>query len=208
MKLYNLYNEIILEEIREQISEAVSTSAIDAVLDGDPDKPGKHYKVDINYTNEKGENSNQFIMINQRNLSSRKGAKPETGLIDAMSVSRNNEVLGDGEYKKFRLDRINSFKVSKVPYYKAGSKFKTNGTNNSRAVASVEKSAEYGFTPATPKPIKTPVQKEPIQQPKPVKKSAVRPMKRIPVKQPTNKNNQELQNPDIEASEENSELNK
>jgi hypothetical protein len=50
MRLYNLYAEVILEESRKQvnkISEGVSTNLVDLLL-GDKDKPGKHYRVEIN----------------------------------------------------------------------------------------------------------------------------------------------------------------
>jgi thiamine biosynthesis lipoprotein ApbE len=46
-------------------------------------KPGKHYRVEINYTNAKGERSNQFIEVNQRNVST-----SGSNLIDARVLSK------------------------------------------------------------------------------------------------------------------------
>ena len=70
MKLYNIYTNLILENIKQKISlfEAVSGSLIDTVLAGDNQRPGKHYRVNIRYKNQKGEVSNQFIEINQKNI--------------------------------------------------------------------------------------------------------------------------------------------
>ena len=51
MKLYNLYQSIILEEIIKlvQLNEAVSSNDVDGVLNGDPEKQGKFYHVSFDY---------------------------------------------------------------------------------------------------------------------------------------------------------------
>lgn len=207
MKLYNLYQEVILEQIKEKLTlfEGVSISDIDAVLGGDIDKPGKHYRVKIRYRKGNGEVSDRFIEINQRNITSAKN-----GVIDARVVSKDGVVVDpENEYRKFRLDRIESFEPTKVAYFKAAPKFKTDGTNNSKSIASVEKQADYNYqyAPSTLKQkekqsnVVKPQQMKPIQQPEPPK--TVRPMNRIQPKQ------QQLE-PEIQDidNEDNLEINK
>jgi hypothetical protein len=200
MKLYNIYTNLILENIKQKIElfEGVSGSLIDTVLAGDNQRPGKHYRVNIRYKNQKGEVSNQFIEINQKNISS-----AGNGLIDARVLSKNGVDLPDDVYKKFRLDGIEDFKVTKVAYYKPGDKMRTDGGNSSKTVRSVNNYADYDFkyAPSTikqkerkadnlaaaqnaPAPVsqsKTITAKlEPVPQSKPI----VRPMKRLPVAKP------------------------
>ena len=203
MKLYNIYTNLILENIKREIQlfEGVSTSLIDTVLAGDPDKPGKYYRVAIRYKNAKGEVSNQFIEINQRNIST-----ADNNLIDAKVVSKNGMELPDDVYKKFNIDNIEDFKVTKVGYYEAGSKMRTDGGNSSKNIRSVDNYATYGYeyAPSTlkakarqigaaqnaPAPVPqakpiattptTTVATAPVPQPKPI----VRPMKRLPVAKP------------------------
>ena len=233
MKLYNIYTNLILENIKQKISlfEAVSGSLIDTVLAGDNQRPGKHYRVNIRYKNQKGEVSNQFIEINQKNISS-----AGNGLIDARVLSKNGEVLPDNVYKKFRLDNIEDFKITKVAYYKPGSEMRTDGGNSSKTVRSVTNYADYDFkyAPSTIKQkerqaaklaagqeIPAPVQQSkpitatpaPVQQSKPITatpapvqqaKPIVRPMKRAPVAKPIVKTtipNRIINKPEIEPEE-------
>lgn len=191
MKLYKLYNDIILENIKRGLLlfEGVSDSLVDTVLAGDAEKPGKHYRVQIRYKNLKGEVSNQFIEINQRNVSS-----AGNGLIDARVLSKNNEVMPDNVFKKFRLDGIEDFKVTKVAYYQPAVGFKTDGTNNSKTVASVNNYADYNYQYAQStlkqKERKAnqaaPAQEIPVQNTKPVSKpkSAAKPIQNNPVPTP------------------------
>jgi len=121
MKLYNLYQTIILEEIIRltQLSEAVSSNDIENVLAGDPEKQGKFYHVSFDYKSEDGSVSNRWVQIYQRNIST-----ASNGLIDAYQVSKNGQYSEPNNkkssltgWKKFRLDRMSNFKVSKVPFY-------------------------------------------------------------------------------------------
>jgi hypothetical protein len=163
MKLYNLYQNIILEEIIKmiQLNEAVSPNDVDAVLDGDPNKQGKFYHVSFDYKDNDGNVSNRWVQIYQKNIST-----ANNGLIDAFQVSKNgnnsapsNEEHSPTGWKKFRLDRMSNFKVSKVPFTQApkpyvsgfrddGSpimaKFNPNG-NNSPTVRSTQKIAKLGY---------------------------------------------------------------
>lgn len=163
MKLYNLYQTIILEEIiREiQLIEAVSTNDIDNVLNGDPNKQGKFYYISFNYKSNDGSVSNRWVQVFQKNIST-----ANNGLIDAYQVSRDGQDSAPSNkkhsltgWKKFRLDRMSDIKVSKVPFYsepkpytvydKDGNpkpkKAKLNKTgNNSPTVQSTQKIAKIG----------------------------------------------------------------
>ena len=195
MKLYNIYTNLILENIKEKIIlfESVSGNLIDTVLAGDNERPGKHYRVAIKYKNVKGEVSNQFIEINQKNISS-----AGNDLIDARVLSKNGVELPDNVYKKFRLDGIEDFKITKVAYYKPGDKMRTDGGNSSKTVRSVNNYANYDFkyAPSTikQKANKTLATQKPetiVQQNKDITsqpKQMVRPMKRLPVAKPIVKN--------------------
>ena len=176
MKLYNLYQDIILEEIIRltQLNEAVSSNDVDNVLDGDPTKQGKFYHVSFDYKDKDGNVSNRWVQIYQKNIST-----ANNGLIDAFQVSRDGKSMGFNPrtgkeesfsgWKKFRLDRINNFKVSKVPFYQAKSGFNQNG-NNSPTVSSTQKIApvgSYQYAANTKQPIAK--QQQPVVQ-KPVAK--------------------------------------
>jgi hypothetical protein len=113
---------------------------VDTLLLGDKDKPGKHYRVEINYTNAKGERSNQFIEVNQRNVST-----SGSNLIDARVLSKNGLVMPNDVYKKFRLDGIN-FKITKVAYFQPGIKSRTDGGNDSKNIANTVKWADYNYS--------------------------------------------------------------
>lgn len=162
MKLYNLYQNIILEEIIKmmQLNEAVSPNDIDNVLDGDPNRQGKFYHVSFDYKDNDGNVSNRWVQIFQKNMST-----ANNGLIDAFQVSRDgnsssptNEEHSPTGWKKFRLDRMSNFKVSKVPFtqepkpyvsgYRADGSTRTaklNKTgNNSPTVQSTQKIAKIG----------------------------------------------------------------
>ena len=162
MKLYNLYQTIILEEIiREiQLIEAVSTNDIDNVLNGDPNKQGKFYYISFNYKSNDGSVSNRWVQVFQKNIST-----ANNGLIDAYQVSRDGKDSSPSNdkhsltgWKKFRLDRMSDIKVSKVPFYNEPEPYvsgyradgspitaKLNKTgNNSPTVQSTQKIAKIG----------------------------------------------------------------
>jgi len=144
MKLYNLYQNIILEEIIKmvQLNEAVSPYDVDTVLNGDN---GKFYYVSFDYKDNDGGVSNRWVQIYQRNIST-----ANNGLIDAYQVSKNgansapsNESGSLTGWKKFRLDKMSNFKVSKVPFYQPQGGFNKTG-NNSPTVQSTQKIAPVG----------------------------------------------------------------
>ena len=162
MKLYNLYQNIILEEIIKmtQLNEAVSPYDVDTALNGDPNKQGKFYHVSFDYKGADGNVSRRWVQIYQKNIST-----ANNGLIDAFQVSRDgqnsaptNEKHSLTGWKKFRLDRMSNFEISKVPFYSEPKPYvsgyradgspitaKLNKTgNNSPTVQSTQKIAKIG----------------------------------------------------------------
>jgi len=204
MKLYNIYQNLILEEIfnKVQLSEAVPITDIDKILAGDN---GKYYHVSFDYTDNNGNTSNRFVQIHQRNISTKKPTP--NNLIDAYQLSRDgmesgvNTRTGNVEsfegWKKFNLAKMSNLKVSKIPFYQPKPKFNRNG-NNSKTVASTPTIAQFDYTysPSSVKKMEktkqtlfpkvgSPTNKpstEPIVGPQtqqPTTKQVVRPMRRV-----------------------------
>lgn len=232
MKLYNIYQNIILEEIfnKVQLLEAVPVNDIEKILAGDN---GKFYHVSFDYTDDNGNTSNRFVQIHQRNISTKKPTP--NNLIDAYQISRNgmesgiNPRTGNIEsfegWKKFNLAKMSNFKVSKIPFYQPKPKFNRTG-NNSRTVASTPTIAQfdYQYSPSSIKKMEKTKQTlfpkvdtqvpaprpqvgpEPATRPsvQPTAKPAVRPMRRVQPKpiEPT------VEPEDEEEIENNLELNK
>lgn len=171
MKLYNLYQDLILEQINSELlrlNEAMSDVDVDTILGGDKERQGKFYKVNITYDND-GQVSNRFIEIYQRNTST--ASNP---LIDAYQLSKNNQPSGPklnkkGEpvldkngnqvivsyegWRKFNMKKITSFKVTGVGFYEPKAGFNPIG-NNSPTVASTSTIADipsYGYKSPTSK---------------------------------------------------------
>ncbi len=213
MKLYNIYQNIILEEIfnKVQLYEAVPVSDIEKILAGDN---GKFYHVSFDYTDDNGNTSNRFVQIHQRNISTKKPTPND--LIDAYQISRDgmergvNPRTGNIEsfegWKKFNLAKMSNLKVSKIPFYQPKFKFNKDG-NRSSSVASTPTIAQfdYVYAPSTVKKmektkqtlfpnvgskINQPQTTKPVGpevKPTPEPKPAVRPMRRAqpkPVSQP------------------------
>lgn len=137
MKLYNIYQNIILEEIlrKVQLTEAVPVELIDKLLAGEP--RGKYYHVSFDYPNRDGSNSNRYVKIHQRNIST-----IGNNLIDAYQVSKNNQP--EEGWKKFNLAKMSNFKVSKVPFYQPNFGFNRTG-NNSPTVADTPTIAPFDY---------------------------------------------------------------
>lgn len=186
MKLYNIYQNIILEEIfnKVQLVEAVPTEFIDKLLAGEP--RGKYYHVSFDYTDKKGNTSNRFVKIHQRNIST-----IGNNLIDAYQLSRNgvssglNPRTGKVEkfegWKKFNLAKMTNLKVTKVPFYQPTIGFNKTG-NNSSTVASTLTIAPFDYQYAASTLKKREKTSQPIQEPSPqptATKQPVRPMRRV-----------------------------
>lgn len=198
MKLYNLYQSVILEEIIRaiQLNEAVSSNDIDSVLNGDPNKQGKFYYVSFKYKSNDGTISNRWVQIYQRNIST-----ANNGLIDAYQVSRDgqdsapsNEKHSLTGWKKFRLDRMSDLKVSKVPFYQPANGFNKTG-NNSPTVQSTQKIAPVGtykYADTTLKNRAYAEKRAQQQQQQPANKPVQQPTtQQKPVQQSTNLDNKE-----------------
>lgn len=186
MKLYNIYQNIILEEIfnKVQLFEAVPTEFIDKLLAGEP--RGKYYHVSFDYTDKKGNTSNRFVKIHQRNIST-----IGNNLIDAYQLSRNgvssglNPRTGKVEkfegWKKFNLAKMTNLKVTKVPFYQPTIGFNKTG-NNSPTVVSTPTIAPFDYQYAASTLKKREKITQPTQEPSPqptATKQPVRPMRRI-----------------------------
>jgi hypothetical protein len=186
MKLYNIYQNIILEEIfnKVRLVEAVPTEFIDKLLAGEP--RGKYYHISFDYTDKKGNTSNRFVKIHQRNIST-----IGNNLIDAYQLSRNgvssglNPRTGKVEkfegWKKFNLAKMTNLKVSKVPFYQPTIGFNKTG-NNSSTVASTLTIAPFDYQYAASTLKKREKISQPTQEPSPQPistKQPVRPMRRV-----------------------------
>jgi hypothetical protein len=186
MKLYNIYQNIILEEIfnKVQLVEAVPTEFIDKLLAGEP--RGKYYHISFDYTDKKGNTSNRFVKIHQRNIST-----IGNNLIDAYQLSRNgvssglNPRTGKVEkfegWKKFNLAKMTNLKVTKVPFYQPTIGFNKTG-NNSSTVASTLTIAPFDYQYAASTLKKREKISQPTQEPSPqptATKQPVRPMRRV-----------------------------
>jgi len=162
MKLYNLYQNIILEEIIRtvELNEAVPSSEIDSVIKGDPNVKGKFYYVSFDYKDKDGTTSNRWVKIHQKNLST-----AGNDLIDAKQISKNgktSETVVDKDgissvksvegWRKFNLDKMSNFKVSKVPFQQPEAGFNPTG-NNSKTVAytNAEDIADFSYGYKDPK---------------------------------------------------------
>lgn len=114
MKLYNLYEQVIFEEVQKHhqlLTEGVSEGEIDGIINGD--ERGKHYHVSFNYTNSKGESSERWVQIYDRVETTR-----DNPAISAYQISANGDESKNG-WKIFILKNINNLKISKVPFYRA-----------------------------------------------------------------------------------------
>lgn len=171
MKLYNIYQNIILEEIfnKIQLTEAVSIGDIEKILSGDENKPGKFYYIAFDYPSKDGNITKRWVQIFQRNIS-----KINNNLIDAYQVSvdgnnsaPNNKRSSATGWKKFDITKMNNLKVSKVPYYQEpepytviNSKGKVriaklnkfgNNSNNIVSTPTISKIGTYTYAPSTVK---------------------------------------------------------
>ena len=115
MKLYNLFEQVIFEEIQKHhqlITEGVSEAEIMDVIKGD--ERGRHFHVSFNYTNKKGESGNRWVQVYQL-VTTTTGAPAISGY----EVSSNMGGVANKRpgWKIYLLQNINNFKVSKVPFY-------------------------------------------------------------------------------------------
>jgi hypothetical protein len=175
MKLYNLYKEVILEEINQfNLEEAITKNIEGVFLNGDPDKR-VHYMVDIKYKDEDGEITNRWICIGHV-VTTKKGNQA----ISAYVVTGNKQkeikssvnsqgtelevnqinATDPADWRLFIIDNILEFKESKVRVYKAPVNYKENGwTSDKGPVSNRNLSATFDFKKGV-----TPYQQQQKQQ--------------------------------------------
>lgn len=119
MKLYNIYNEVILEAVtnfKTWISGSgnIIKTIRDLLAD---DSGGKFYYCDIVYPNEEGGDQQRWVIITQYGIS-----KLNNHIIRVLEV---NNGLNDGveKSKTFKIDDIKRMRVSKVPIYQVPEEF-------------------------------------------------------------------------------------
>lgn len=112
MKLYNLYEELILEEInknRQLITEGVSIEDVKAAIDG-------RYNVNILYRDfEDAPPSKRYIQV--YNLAKTKAGNDAIRAFQIFGASKKGNK--NGFWKIFRLDRIEGWYPTKVKWTKA-----------------------------------------------------------------------------------------
>jgi len=112
MRLYNLYEELILEEInknRQLITEGVSIEDVKAAIDG-------RYNVNILYRDfEDAPPSKRYIQV--YNLSKTKSGNDAIRAFQIFGASKKGNK--NGFWKIFRLDRIEGWYPTKVKWTKA-----------------------------------------------------------------------------------------
>lgn len=111
MKLYNLFESVILEEIetqRQLINEGVSTDDVNAAIDG-------KYNVNILYRDYDDQPpSKRYIQV--YNLSKTKAGNDCIRAFQIFGASKKGEK--NGFWKIFRLDRIEGWFPTKVKWQK------------------------------------------------------------------------------------------
>jgi len=145
MKLYNLYETVILEELEKHhkiISEGVSKDDVLTAINGDEN--GKHYHVKMDYRDKDGRITNRWIQVYQF-----VDTIANNAAISAYEVSSNTGKPAG--WRIYRLDRIENFKISRVPFYKAISdikpsvpKYNKNG-NRTPTIKKLNAKAEFNY---------------------------------------------------------------
>lgn len=135
MKLYNLFEEVIFEEVEKNlrlISEGVSADVVKAAIDG-------KYNVNILYRDyEDQPPSKRYIQV--YNLSKTKGGNDAIRAYQIVGGSKKGNK--NGFWKIFRLDRIEGWFPTNAKWYKPVSdidpsipKYNTNGDRSMSSVA-------------------------------------------------------------------------
>jgi predicted DNA-binding transcriptional regulator YafY len=134
MKLYNLYEEVILEALsktKQVLTEVVSMSDVEKAIDG-------KYNVKIKYKDSETQlPTDRYIQV--YNLSKTKAGNLAIRAYQISGGSTSNEK--QGFWKIFRLDKIDSWEPTKVRWQQPVSNFDTRipkyNKNGDRTMASV-----------------------------------------------------------------------
>lgn len=145
MKLYTIFESIIFEELEKHhqvLTEGVSNDEIMKAINGD--EKGKHYHVKMDYRDKDGKVTNRWIQAYQL-----VSTIANNDAISAFEVSSNTGKPAG--WRMYRLDRIQSFNISKVPFYKAVSdvnpsvpKYNKTG-NRTPTVKSLKAKADFNY---------------------------------------------------------------
>jgi predicted DNA-binding transcriptional regulator YafY len=149
MRLYKIFQDIILEEVNTSktvLAEAVSSDSIDSIVNG---VDGKHFHVRFDYRSPRGDITNRWVQIYDY-----VSTTANNDAVSAFEVSKDG--VETGLWKIFRLDRIDNYSTSKVPFYKAISdrvnvpKFNKTG-NRTPTISTVKNKAtfNYNYAPST-----------------------------------------------------------
>lgn len=119
MKLYNIYNEIILEAVSNfktwiTGSNNITKTITDMLAD---DSGGKFYYCDIVYPNKKGIDQKRWVIITQYGIS-----KKDNPIIRALEVN-SGASDGNRKAKTYNINKIKRMSVSKVPIYNVPQEF-------------------------------------------------------------------------------------
>jgi predicted DNA-binding transcriptional regulator YafY len=149
MKLYNLFQEVILEEIERQkslMTESVSFDEVKAAIDG-------KYNVNILYRDYEGQPpSKRYIQV--YNLSKTKSGNDAIRAYQIVGASKRGN--NNGFWKIFRLDRIEGWFPTKMKWNKPISDVEPSvpkyNAGGDRTMSSVTHKANVGGTQTQPQP--------------------------------------------------------
>ncbi len=112
MKLYNIYNEVILEAVtnfRTWVSGSANiTKNITDMLD--TDSGGKYYYCNMIYPNKEGIDQTRWVIITQYGVS-----KLNNEIIRVLEINNGNDE--EQGFKTYEINKIKRMLVSKVPIY-------------------------------------------------------------------------------------------
>ncbi len=112
MKLYNIYNEVILEAVNQFKTWISSTNDITKSITDmlDDDSGGKFYYCEIVYPNEQGVDQQRWAVITEYGIS-----KLNNEIIRVLEI--NNRANDEQAFKTYEINKIKRMLISKVPIY-------------------------------------------------------------------------------------------
>lgn len=121
MKLYNIYNEVILEAVsnfKTWISgeNNIKKNIIDML---DDDSGGKYYYCDMTYPDKKNNDIDRWVIIAQYGIS-----KNNNDIIRVFEVTKHGGDNTGGKSKTYKISKIKKMRISKVPVYDLPKEFK------------------------------------------------------------------------------------
>lgn len=213
MKLYNLFEQVILEEIGKHkriISEGVSRNEIDIAINGD--EKGRHFHVSFDYLGEDNVVMNRWVQVYDYTKTTKDN--PAISGYEISSTGGNGYSKRPG-WKIYLLDKMSNFKISKVPFYEPISDvnpnvkgtFNTTGNNTPTLKGFISKAKfGYEYKPSTIKNDQNKVKKGEMNLTRAANRITGKPQQKSQVAQPNKP--LPLQEPETPEIEDNNELNK